>query len=143
MRYWDSSALFPLLVDEATGAKMCRLLHDDTGILAWWSTRVEITSAIAWREREGLLSTAAANAANAALQRLAGAWEEVVPSELIRGAAQRLLRTHPLRAADSPQLAAALSAAGQAPASLEFVCLDERLSAAARREGFSVSPSET
>jgi len=83
---------------------------------------------------------AEADAAISALRRMAGAWEEVTPSELIRGIAQRLLRTHPLRAADSLQLAAAMSAAGQEPAALEFVCLDVRLSAAARREGFTVLP---
>jgi hypothetical protein len=49
-----------------------------------------------------------------------------------------LLRLHPLRAGESLQLAAALVAAGHDPATLEMVCLDERLTAAARREGFTV-----
>ena len=138
MRFWDSSALIPLLVDEPTGETIRGWLHEDTGILAWWATRVEITSALARREREGLLSAEETNAAAAALQRLAGAWEEVAPSEIIRSAAQRLLRNHTLRAADSLQLAAAWVAAGQEPAALEIVSLDERLSAAARREGFRV-----
>ena len=138
MRFWDSSALLPLLVDEATGHKVRSWLHDDTGILAWWATRVEIASALARREREGLLSADEANAAATSLQRLAGAWEEVAPSEIIRSTAQKLLRNHILRAADSLQLAAAWVAAGQEPATLEIVSLDERLSTAARREGFRV-----
>jgi hypothetical protein len=45
---------------------------------------------------------------------------------------------HPLRAADSLQLAAALVAAERDPASLTFVSLDERLSEAATREGFPI-----
>ena len=138
MRFWDSSALLPLLIEEATGDQVRGWLGDDHGILAWWATRVEISSAIARREREGLLSVVEANAATAALQQLAGAWEEVAPSEIVRSTAQRLLRNHPLRAADSLQLAAAWIASGQEPASLEIVCLEERLNAAARREGFRV-----
>jgi predicted nucleic acid-binding protein len=45
---------------------------------------------------------------------------------------------HPLRAADAFQLAAAYMAAEQRPASLTIVTLDERLAAAARKEGFAV-----
>jgi predicted nucleic acid-binding protein len=45
---------------------------------------------------------------------------------------------HPLRAADALQLAAAVVAAEGIPASLSIVTLDERLAAAARREGFVV-----
>jgi hypothetical protein len=45
---------------------------------------------------------------------------------------------HPLRSAVSLQLAAAIVAADHDPASLPFVSLDERLNAAARREGFTV-----
>ena len=84
------------------------------------------------------LTAAEADAAYAALQQLAQSWEEVTPSDLIRTTAQRLLRTHPLRAADSLQLAAARVASGREPSELEFVCLDERLGNAARREGFPV-----
>lgn len=138
MRFWDSSALLPLLVDEAMGAQVRGWLREDTGILAWWATRVEIASVIARREREGLLSATEANAACAALQQIAGAWEEIAPSEIVRSAAQRLVRNHSLRAADSLQLAAAWIASGQVPAALEIVSLDERLNMAARREGFRV-----
>ncbi|MDT3677593.1 MAG: hypothetical protein ROZ64_01995 [Burkholderiaceae bacterium] len=50
----------------------------------------------------------------------------------------RALRVHPLRAADSTPLAAALVAAEHQPATLAFVCLDQRLTEAAAREGFEV-----
>jgi len=50
----------------------------------------------------------------------------------------RFLRVHPLRAADALQLAAAFIAAEQRPASLEMITLDDRLAAAARKEGFAV-----
>jgi predicted nucleic acid-binding protein len=138
VKFWDSSALLPLLVDEPSGAKLRLLLTQDAQILAWWSSRVEMASALAKREREGSLTAGEADAAYAALQQLAQSWEEVTPSDLIRTTAQRLLRTHPLRAAASLQLAAALIASGREPPELEFVCLDERLGNAARREGFPV-----
>jgi len=63
---------------------------------------------------------------------------EILPSEPVRQRAQRLLRTHPLRAADALQLAAALVWAHESPAGLEFVCLDQNLREAASREGFKV-----
>jgi hypothetical protein len=44
-----------------------------------------------------------------------------------------------LRSADSLQLAAAITAADHNPSTLELVCLDDRLTAAARREGFTVT----
>jgi len=45
---------------------------------------------------------------------------------------------HPLRAADTLQLPAAFIAAERRPSSLEVVTLDDRLSAAAQKEGFLV-----
>ena len=46
-------------------------------------------------------------AAQAVAKELSSGWHEVVPSSRVRSAAERLLRVHPLRAADSLQLAAA------------------------------------
>jgi uncharacterized protein len=138
MKFWDASALLPLLVDEPARDRMLALLEEDSQVLAWWGTPVEIASALGRREREGLLGAAEIASALAASRRLAEGWHEVVPSDLIRRAAERVLRMHALRAADSLQLAAALVAADHDPATLPFVCLDERLSGAARREGFDV-----
>lgn len=112
------------------------LLKDDAVMLVWWGTPVECTSAIARREREGALSLSSAAQALARLKRLAEGWEEILPENTIRMTAQRLLRVHPLRAADSLQLAAAVVVAEHQPGTLEFVCLDQRLSDAAEREGF-------
>ncbi len=61
-----------------------------------------------------------------------------MPSDAVRSTAQRLLRVHPLRAADSLQLAAAIIAAEHEPGTLEFVSLNARLNEAASREGFRV-----
>ena len=61
---------------------------------------------------------------------------EVEPGEELRESAKRLLRVHDLRTADALQLAAAVYVAEARPSTLEFVSLDDRLLAAARREGF-------
>jgi hypothetical protein len=45
-------------------------------------------------------------------------------------------RFHPLRSADSMQLAAAIIAAEREPATLDLASLDDRLSDAGSREGF-------
>lgn len=138
MRYWDTSAILPLIVDEPARERLLELYREDSQIVAWWATPVEIASALARREREGAISAEDVEATLRAAKRLAAAWHEVVPSDAIRRTAQRLLRVHALRAADSLQLSAALTAANHDPATVEMVCFDARLTAAARREGFTV-----
>lgn len=69
---------------------------------------------------------------------LRASWFEVQPGDAIREQALRLLRVHPLRAADALQLAAALEWAGT-PTRAAFMTFDERLRSAAHREGFSAS----
>ncbi len=138
MRFWDSSAILALLADEPARERMLSRLDEDPEVLAWWGTPVEIASALARRERERALDADQVAAALASARLLADSWHEIVPSAAIRRTAERLLRLHPLRAGDSLQLAAALVAADHDPTTLEIVCLDARLAAAARREGFVV-----
>jgi predicted nucleic acid-binding protein len=141
MRFWDSSAVVALLANEPARERVLELLQSDSAILVWWSTPTECASAIARRERDGSLAESDAAAANDQLDELATIWSEVIPSNQVRAMARRLLRLHTLRAADALQLAAAIIAAEHEPRSLEFVCLDDRLRAAASREGFKVLPT--
>ncbi len=69
---------------------------------------------------------------------LAESWREIEPHEIFRENAIRLLRAHPLRAADALQLGAAFAAAERRPQSLQVMTLDERLADAARKEGFAL-----
>jgi hypothetical protein len=62
-------------------------------------------------------------------------------SDSVRDQAIRLLRVHPLRGADSFQLAAAVVASEHQPGTLPLVTLDHRLREAALREGFTVLPA--
>ena len=64
-------------------------------------------------------------------------WREILPGDHVCELATRLLDAHDLRAADSLQLAAALTWCQQRPAR-DFVCADQRLSKAAIAAGFSV-----
>lgn len=138
MRFWDSSAVVPLLVEELTSGGMRRRLDEDREVLIWWGTPVECASALARREREGALTRPEVARAEQRLRRLAESWLEVLPTDAVRSTARRLLRVHALRAADALQLAAALVAAEHEPVSLGVVVLDDRLAEAAEREGFLV-----
>ena len=138
MRFWDASAIVPLLVAESSTRRLQTLAAEDSAILVWWGCEVECVSALARLEREGAFNEAAMTAALARLRQLVAGWHEVDPSDAIREAAARFLRVHPLRAADALQLAAAFLAAERRPASLELVTLDDRVAAAARKEGFAV-----
>jgi predicted nucleic acid-binding protein len=139
MTFWDASAIVPLLINEPSTKSMQQLAARDRAMLVWWSSAVECASAIARVERDGALDEAAANEAFHRLKQLAAGWHEVDPSDDLREAAIRFLRVHPLRAADALQLAAAFVASERRPSSLEVVSLDDRLMAAARKEGFVVA----
>ena len=136
MRFWDASAIVPLLIAETSTKTLQRLAHSDPAMLVWWATEVECASALARLEREGALDPPAVNEAFDRLRSLAEGWHEVDASDGVREAAVRFLRVHPLRAADAMQLAAAFVAAERRPSSLEVVTVDDRLAAAARKEGF-------
>jgi len=138
MKFWDASAVIPLLTNEPTRPRILEILDHDPQALIWWGTPVEIASALARLERDKLLSAGEFTAALATARQLTESWQEIIPSDAVRRTAERLLRVHPLRAADSLQLAAALIAADHEPANLDFVCLDSRLITAAEREGFKV-----
>jgi predicted nucleic acid-binding protein len=96
------------------------------------------TRAAAQNDSRGQLDETAATRAFERLKQFAASWHEVDPTDAVREAAVRFLRVHPLGAADSLQLAAAFMAAERRPASLEVITLDDRLGAAARKEGFTL-----
>ena len=79
-------------------------------------------------------------AARELLSEYRGVWTELQPTAALRERAMRLLSVHDLRAADAPQLSAAVAWAGEEREGKQFVCLDARLTDAARREGFRVLP---
>lgn len=138
MKFWDASAVVPLLVAEAATRSMQSLAASDPDMLVWWGTEVECASALARLERDGALDAKATQISFGRLAQLCDGWHEIEPGELVREAAKRFLRVHALRAADALQLAAAFVAAEGRPGMLRFVTLDDRLADAATREGFVV-----
>jgi predicted nucleic acid-binding protein len=138
VKFWDSSALVPLLVAGTTTRRLLALAGRDPDMFVWWGSAVECASALSRLERADALDAKATAAGFDRLGQLAGGWHEIEPGELVRENAIRFLRVHPLRAADALQLAAAFVAAERRPASLEIVTLDDRLAGAARREGFAL-----
>ncbi|MBR9990466.1 MAG: type II toxin-antitoxin system VapC family toxin [Gemmatimonadetes bacterium] len=140
MRFWDSSAIVPLLLRQPRTDAARSLLDEDDEMVVWWASQTECASKFARLRREQSLDVDDESRALRVLHELSESWHEVRPTEDVRALSLRLLRTHPLRSADALQLAAALSWAGR-PQGEALVTYDERLGRAARLEGFRVVPS--
>lgn len=138
MRFWDTSALLPLVVAERTTTLAERWLREDPGVVVWTLTRVELLSALARRRRAEPRSARRLLAARREVLSAWQQWSEVTAVEVVRRHAERVGETHPLSAADALQIGAALVAAEDDPAAIEFVTFDSDQAAAAEREGFRV-----
>jgi predicted nucleic acid-binding protein len=136
LRFWDSSAVVPLLVDQAASRACRQLLRADPVQVVWCFTRTEVVSALRRLFREGMVDPDDLRRIEQRLERLAGHWSEIHAVDPVRDAAERVLRTHPLRAADALQLGAALVGVDGRPRGRAFVSLDPALLGAADREGF-------
>jgi predicted nucleic acid-binding protein len=143
MKFWDSSAVVPLLVNESMTRIISKILADDRHMHVWWATEVECVSALARLERESSAPSAAIETAIDRLAALRDEWSEIGAGSNVRDVARRLLRVHTLRAADALQLAAAWVLADGDPGSITVVSLDDRLREAARREGFPLLPDRS
>jgi hypothetical protein len=126
-------------VQEKPTPQLRRILDDDPDLTVWWLASIEIASALSRRQREGMESHDEASF-RSVWKGLSEYWREITALDPVRSRAHRLLNVHVLRAGDALQLAAALVACEDRPEALPFVCLDDRLRDAARREGFPVLP---
>jgi len=138
MKFWDSSAIVPLVCAESASALCRSRLRRDPVMLVWALAATEVVSALARQRRERILPAAVFAAGKRRLDSLEKAWNEVAHYDAVRARARRLLETHPLRATDSLHLAAALVAVEERPTTLELVTFDARLAEAAEKEGFRV-----
>lgn len=107
----------------------------------WWGAWTECAVTISRLRREGSLDDEGEEEARAALDNLARDWSEIEPENDLRLLAMLVSKSHPLKAADALQLAAALRWCEGETADAGFVCLDERLRRAAADEGFDVLPT--
>ena len=141
MNFWDSSAIIALIADETQAPAARQVLEADDRMAAWWGTSVECVAAVARQERDAGIGVERAAELLHRLDTLATQWYEVHPGRRVKTIARRLLRVHPLKAADALQLAAAVAVAEDEPGSIGFVSFDRRLNEAAGREGFALPVS--
>ena len=140
MRFWDSSALVPLVCRETDSARCRSWLRADPVVLVWALTATEVVSALSHKRREDGLSARTFATAKRRLAKLESAWSEVSHYDAVRAKARRLLEVHALSAADALHLAAALIAVEDRTSDVGFVSFDRRLNEAAEKEGFQVLP---
>jgi hypothetical protein len=139
--FWDSSAVVPTLLPEPRSAAIISLLRSDQEVTLWWASPVECQSALYRQHRARSLPLVRLNEALRRLEELGEDADVVTPTTRVRERAGRVLAAHALRAGDALQLAAALVWCDESPQGDTFVCLDQRLRDAARREGFIVAPA--
>jgi len=140
VRFWDSSAIVPLVCREAESARTRAWLRADPVVVVWCLAATEVVSALARQRREGGLTAARLIDAKRRLAGLEGAWSEVAALDAVRARARRLLEVHALSAADALHLGAALVVVEERTQGVGFVSFDERLREAAAREGFESIP---
>lgn len=140
MRFWDTSALVPLFIDQPQTPLAKKIFEDDSEAVLWWATPVEYESALQRSRREAILDDQGVATARQSLSLFREGAVEVQASDDLRARAIRLLARHSLRGADALQLASALVWAGDALNESGFVSFDSRLREAAGSEGFIVLP---
>ena len=138
MRFWDSSALVPLVVEQPQSKQVESWLTADPQVVIWTLTPVEVASAVHRLVRDGGITEEKAWQAERLLEAVVKPMHVVADVEQVKAQAMRLLRLHPLRAADALQLGAALLWSVGSPAAATLHTFDGRLASAARKEGLSV-----
>lgn len=142
MRFWDTSAIVPLIVTQPASEAVGGLLQEDGALAVWWGTWVEGAVTISRLGREGELDGEGEEETRDALDLLAEDWREVEPTDEVRLLAALLSQSHPLKAAEAFQLSAAFVWRETDANGDDFVCLDDQLRRAASDEGFDILPRE-
>lgn len=104
MKFWDTSAIVPLLLEEENSQECRNLYRADPAVVVWQFTETEVVSAVmkASRSAPPLLEAEELDRAHARLDRLANRWEQVMVLTEgglveIRRRARRLMREHTMR----------------------------------------------
>ncbi|HVG25819.1 MAG TPA: type II toxin-antitoxin system VapC family toxin [Thermoanaerobaculia bacterium] len=137
MKFWDSSALVPLVADEPKTDVVNAIIAKDRYMLVAFITPVEVESAV-WRKARQMRNDLARQRSHHRLAAIRGDWVVIDDYGRVLKEAGRMVARYGLRGADAIQLACAI--VGRPPAVLPFVTLDEELAAAARAEGFPILP---
>lgn len=137
--YLDASALVKRYLEEP-GADAVRALLDDALLATARFSEPEVASALSRRCREGSFPRAERDRALEALRQDFGVLFLVETTAEVVERSRDLVVRHPLRAADSLQLAACLELRDRLALPVRFVACDERLLKAARDEGLETGP---
>jgi predicted nucleic acid-binding protein len=140
MRFWDSSAIVPILVLEEETEYCIRAFQSDREVMVWTMSKVEVFSALCRRFREDFLKEDAFDSAKKRMNDFFDMAFEIASLSKVKERAMRLLQVHPLKAADAMQLASVLVATQEDPSKLPIISFDDRLNLAAKLEGFTVNP---
>ena len=145
MKFWDASAIVPLLVEEKH-SRTCRdLSRADPGIVVWQFTFAEVVSALRRNmRRDPPLSEGQFDAALRRLNVLTRHWEVVMATDNtavadMNARALALMIKHPIQSGDALQLAAAMTYF-EPVQHAGFVVVDGGLAHAAKAEGFTIYP---
>lgn len=142
MRFWDASAIVPLLVRENETERCLSALRTDPEVLVWTMSEIEVMSALCRRYREGRFNESDFDGILARMNEFFSHVIEIVQVQRVKSRALRLLQVHALRAADALQLGAALIATEEEPSRLAIMSFDVWLNQAAKREGFRINPEQ-
>ena len=140
MRFWDSSAVVPLLIEQEPSSRAAAWVARDDAMVVWTLTPVEVVSALRRLVRDQTLDEAIARSAEVRMEEIVRTCHVIIDVEPVKSLATRLLRLHALRAADALQLGAALHWTEGHPQGRTLHTLGSRLALAAQREGFVVPP---
>jgi predicted nucleic acid-binding protein len=135
LAFWDASALVPLCVGQTVTPRAIALYKNYEAVV-WWTTPVEIESALARLMRMKQLNSGEWAKARNLAAALAEAWFVIQPSDALRAQAMQLVAHHNLRSADALQLAASLQWCEHMPQGRVFLTADVKLRDAAVLNGF-------
>ncbi len=121
MSFWDSSAIVPLCAyqQNTTAAKI--LSRNFSEKFVWRECVVEVSSAFARLQRQGLIESLTRQRFEGRLIRLETKWNTIDGQERITELARTFPSVHGLKAMDSLQLAAALVWCKELPKNKDFV----------------------
>lgn len=139
MKFWDTSALVPLVTKEERTPDVQALIASDRNIAVSFITPVELTGTL-WRRGRRWADQDAFRRSIFKAAELESNWTSVDEFNPVLKVARQLITLYVLRSGDAIQLASALFLCGGFPEDLPFVTLDSDLKAAARSEGFHVLP---
>jgi uncharacterized protein len=134
--YFDTSAIVPLVVDEATTEMCNRLWTESTRVVSVRLIYPEARAALARAQRMGRLTRSQLNAAVVELDSMIDEVDMIELSPDIASSAGQLAQQHGLRGYDAVHLAAALAVSDD---DLVLVTGDLEVAAAAKATGIAVS----